>query len=109
MSPRALQIVLSKNRFTAKVPPPACLTLRTLTFSSGIPNQYEVVGLPDNQKAYIALRKKGNTDIWKIKRSGATQYRGSFSSEEAALAALQAEFGGNLPSRPGWSPFGDFK
>jgi hypothetical protein len=67
------------------------LTLNALTFSSGIPNQYEVVGLPCGQKAFIALRRRRTAEIWKLKRSGSSLYKGSFSSEEAALAALQAE------------------
>jgi hypothetical protein len=34
---------------------------------------------------------KGNAEIWKVKREGSNQYKGSFNSEEAALAALQTE------------------
>jgi hypothetical protein len=75
------------------------LTLHALTFSSGIPNQYEVAGLPFGQKAFIALRRRRTAEIWKLKRSGSNLYKGSFSTEEAALAALQAELQPSPPAK----------
>lgn len=101
---------VSEDRFAPKAPLEATfrldersvrtpLSLRALTFSSGIPNQYEVVGLPFGQEANIALRMKRNVEIWKVKRSGSNQYKGSFNSEEAALAALQTELQPGLSAK----------
>ena len=61
------------------------LTMLVTAYSSGMPNRYEVLGLPAGETADL-----GSLQRWRIRRNK-TRYRGAYKNAEDALAALQAQ------------------
>ena len=70
--------------------PRAPLTMEPISYSSGIPTRYRVLGLPKGQTAEIALRHVRSAAMWKIRFGQAGRYSGSYRSDDEALAAIQA-------------------
>jgi len=68
------------------------LTVEPISFSSGVPNRYRVLGLPDGQTAEIFLKRTGSTETWKIRMGQARRYRGRYGSEEEALSAIVGNY-----------------
>jgi hypothetical protein len=66
------------------------LTLEPLSFSSGVPSRYRVLGLPDGQTAEIAYRVIRSIEVWKIKRDTG-KLAGVYTSAEEALNVLQRQ------------------
>ena len=65
-------------------------SLEPVSFSSGIPDRYEVLGLPHGQTAEIVLQMVRGVETWKIRIGGTGRFRGGYKSADAALSVLQA-------------------
>jgi hypothetical protein len=61
-------------------------TLQPISFSSGVPNRYGVLGLPDGQTAEIALKRVRSIEMWKFRIGETGRYRGKYRTAEDALA-----------------------
>jgi hypothetical protein len=73
----------ASNRVTAS------LTLEPISFSSGVPNCYQVLGLPDGETAEITLRITRMVEAWKVRYNDRGRFTGAHKTAEAALAVLQ--------------------
>ena len=66
------------------------LTIVVTGYSSGMPNRYEVVGMPNGETVIIRLTVLGSVEKWRIRR-GNGRFRGAHESAEHAFAELQAQ------------------
>jgi hypothetical protein len=64
------------------------LTIEPLSFSSGVPSRYRVLGLPEGETAEIAYRVIRLIEVWKIKRNKG-RLGGVYANAEQALGVLQ--------------------
>jgi hypothetical protein len=65
------------------------LTLEPISFSSGVPVSYRILGLPHGQTGELVLKEHRSIEIWKIRFGGRGRFRGHYSSAEMALLDLQ--------------------
>jgi hypothetical protein len=65
------------------------LTMEAISYSSGVPSRYRVLGLPDEKSAEIILKVTGSREVWRV-RPRSARFKGFFQCPEDALAALQA-------------------
>jgi hypothetical protein len=45
------------------------LKMEAVSFSSGVPNRYEVLGLPDGRRAEIVSKIVRSIEIWKVRHN----------------------------------------
>ena len=77
-------------RVVSQIMAASTITLEPVSYSSGVPVHYRVLGLANGETADIVIRRVRSIEVWKIKLGPAGRYRGTYRSEEEALSALRA-------------------
>jgi hypothetical protein len=67
------------------------LTMFAVSYSSGIPNHYRILGLPEGETADLVFKIKGAVEKWKIRRNDEGAFNGAYKNADEALVALQAQ------------------
>ena len=67
------------------------LSMFAVSYSSGSPNHYRVLGMPEGESADLFLRIKRTVETWKIRRNDEGALKGAYKNADEALVALQAQ------------------